>query len=118
MRELLPLSVFALALSLPGQPAVAQTTNATITQALGCTGFIPTADGGIGELITTFDTVVVVKSGGSTSLSCHFDIPAAIDPKITARVYGFACYTWLGLTNDSRMQVSSGGKGTLSCRIR
>lgn len=118
MRELIPLSVFASALLLPIQPSTAQSSGATISKDLGCTGFIPTADGGIGELITTFATVVVVKGNGSTSLSCHFDIPAAIDPKITARVSGFACYTWLGLTYDSRMQVSSGGSGTLSCRIR
>ena len=99
------------------EPAAAQD-GATVNKNLGCGGFIPTAGGGVGELIYTSESVVVVKGYGTTSLSCHFDIPLGMAPESTTRAAGFPCYTWLGLTYDTRMQASSGGNATLSCRIR
>lgn len=108
----------AVALAATSQPAAAQTNGATVTKDQGCGGFVPTASGGFGPVIYTTDSVVVVKGNGTTSLSCHFDIPSGLEPKTTTRASGFACYTYLGLTTDSRMLASSGGNATLSCRIR
>ena len=117
MRVIFPV-VMALALTVITQPALAQDSGATVTKDLGCGGFIPNADGSVGEIIYTDISAVVVKGNGSTSLSCHFVIPPEFAPKTTTRASGFACFTFLGLTNDSRMQASSGGNATLTCRIR
>lgn len=117
MRVTFPI-VVAWALGVATQPAMAQTGGATVSKDLGCGGFVPTATGGVGALIFTSESVVLVKGNGSTSLSCHFDVPAPLVPVTTTRSSGFACYTFLGLTNDTRMQASSGGNATLTCRIR
>ena len=117
MRELYPVAV-ALALGVASQSAMAQTNGATVSKDLGCGGFVPTVTGGVGAIIYTSESHVIVKGSGSTSLSCHFDIPAPLVPATTTRASGFACYTFLGLTRDTRMQASSGGNATLTCRIR
>lgn len=119
MRVTFPCAT-ALALMLAGvsQPAIAQDGGAYIAKDQPCGGFVPTASGGIGPIIYSNEGSVVVKRGGTTSLSCHFDFPPELAPKITTRATGFLCTTWLGLTYDSRMQASSGGNATLSCRIR
>jgi len=108
----------SLALTLTPQSAMAQSNGATVTKDLGCGGFVPTALGGIGALIYTTEGSVVVKGNGSTSLSCHFNIPAGLEPKTTTRSRGFLCNTFIGSTTDSRMLASSGGNATLTCRIR
>lgn len=97
---------------------------ATITKDFGCSGFIPTASGGMGTSISTTESASSVVSGsGSTTLTCHFDIPAGLEPPKTTRASGFNCFVYnssggLVLTTDSRMQANSGGNATLSCRIR
>lgn len=120
MRVTFPIAVaLALILSISHQPALAQTSGATVTKDLGCFGFVPTASGGVGTTkLQTDEGSVVVKGNGSTSLSCHFDIPPGLEPKTTTRARNFLCNTWLGSTTDSRMLASSGGNATLTCRIR
>lgn len=117
MRVTLPI-VVALALGVATQPAVAQSGGTTISKDLGCGGFVPTNTGGVGAIIYTTESRVQVKGNGSTSLSCHFDIPAPLVPATSTRASGFACYTFLGLTRDTSMQANSGGNATLTCRIR
>jgi len=117
MRVTFPI-VVAFALTISTQPTAAQT-GATVGKALPCVGFIPTKNGrDSGVYISTDESVVLVKGNGSTSLSCHFDIPPGLEPKTTTRASGFLCRTWLGSTTDSRMLASSGGNATLTCRIR
>ena len=119
MRVTFPIAVaLALILSISHQPALAQSNGATVTKDLGCFGFVPTASGGVGAIIFTTEGSVVIKGNGSTSLSCHFDIPPGQEPKTTTRARGFLCNTYLGPTADSRMLASSGGNATLTCRIR
>lgn len=108
----------AFTLSTVPRAAMAQSGGATVTKDLGCGGFVPTASGGVGAIIFTTEGSVVIKGNGSTSLSCHFDIPPGQEPKTTTRARGFLCNTWLGSTTDSRMLASSGGNATLTCRIR
>ena len=114
-------SVIALALAstiTTAQPAAAEG-GATIDKDFGCGGFVPTATGGIGEAIYTATTASVRSSGGSTTLTCHFIIPAGLEPEKTTRAFGFLCVTYLGqLTYDSRMQANNGGNATLDCRVR
>ncbi len=120
MRVTFPIAVaFVMALAVAPQPAMAQSSGATIAKDLPCGGFIPTASGGdSGVYIWASDSVVATKGNGSTSLSCHFIIPSGLEPTNTVRASNFACRTWLGLTYDSRMQANSGGNATLSCRVR
>ena len=108
----------AFTLSTIPRAAMAQSGGATVTKDLGCGGFVPTASGGVGAIIFTTEGAVVIKGNGSTSLSCHFDIPPGQEPKTTTRARGFPCNTYLGSTTDSRMLASSGGNATLTCRIR
>lgn len=117
MRVAIPIAV-ALVLGGATQPALAQTGGATVSKDLGCGGFVPTSTGGVGAIIYSDESVVLITGNGSTSLTCHFDVPAGLEPATTTRAAGFACYTFLGLTYDSRMQASSGGNATLSCRVR
>jgi hypothetical protein len=118
MRGSLSLALALAITAAAAQPAIAQDGGAEVSKDLGCGGFIPTESGDVGPVIYTTEGAVVVKGNGSTSLSCHFLIPPDLVPKLTTRASGFACYTFLGLTYDSRMQASSGGNATLTCRIR
>lgn len=122
------LSMTAAAFVLAGSVALPTTAQAaggaTITKDFGCSGFVPTPSGGIGQSIFTTEAASSVVSGsGSTTLTCHFDIPAGLEPPKTTRAVGFPCYVYnssnvLILTSDSRMQANSGGNASLSCRIR
>lgn len=119
MRVALPIAVaFAFACTLGAQPAAARS-GATVSKDLPCVGFIPSKNGqDSGVYISTDESVVLVKGNGTTSLSCHFDIAAGLEPATTTRARGFLCITYLGSTRDSRMLASSGGNATLTCRIR
>ena len=123
MKKQLGFSAIALGLimaSLPiAAPATAQSANAaTITKDFGCGGFVPTASGGFGSFLVSFDgTHSTTNSAGVTSLVCHFDIPAGQEPATATRAEGFLCGTFLGLTNDSKMVASPGGQATLTCKI-
>ena len=102
-----------------GAPALAQSDNAAnITKDFGCGGFVPTATGGFGSGLVSFDgTKSVTNSAGVTSLVCHFDIPAGREPATATRAEGFLCGTYLGVTRDSKMVATPGGQATLTCRI-
>ena len=81
MKKYLGISAIALGMvvaSLPVMPAAAQSANAaTISKDFGCGGFVPTATGGFGSFLVSFEgTQSVINSAGVTSLVCHFDIPA------------------------------------------
>ena len=120
MRVTFPIAaISALAMSVSSQPAMAQTGGATIGKDLPCAGFIPTTGGeDSGNYIYSTESQVLIKGNGSTSLSCHFIIPPELVPPTTTRAFNFYCNTWLGVTYDSRMQASSGGNATLTCRVR
>lgn len=127
MRDWLSVTA-AVALVLAGSVAlptsVQAADGATISKNFGCGGFIPTASGEFGTPIFTTESVSSVVSGsGSITLTCHFDIPAGLEPPKTTRAAGFPCYVFDSssafiLTSDSRMQANSGGQASLSCRIR
>ena len=122
MKKYLGISAIALGMvvaSLPVMPAAAQSANAaTISKDFGCGGFVPTATGGFGSFLVSFDgTQSVVNSAGVTTLICHFDIPAGQEPATATKASGFGCGTFLGFTNDSKMVASPGGRATLTCKI-
>jgi len=127
MRDWLSLTA-AVALVLTGSvtlPTNAQAAGgATISKEFGCYGFVPTPSGGTGTSLYTTDAASSVNSGsGSSTLSCHFIIPAGAKPTKTVRASGFDCFVFnsaneFELTQDSRMQANKAGNATLSCRIR
>ena len=92
---------------------------ATVTRDFGCYGFVPTADGGFGDLIYTGErTHAVANSGGTTSLICHFVIPDGEQPATATESDGFLCYAFTGYTNDTKMVATPGGQATLTCKIQ
>lgn len=122
MKKYLGLSAIALGMvvaSLPVMPAAAQSANAaTISKDFGCGGFVPTASGGFGPFIVSFEgTHSTTNSAGVTSLVCHFDIPAGLEPATATKASGFGCGTFLGFTTDSKMVATPGGQATLTCKI-
>lgn len=112
----------ALALTIATQPVAAQSGGATVTKDGPCLGFVPTSIGTPGTVITTTDSLVILKGNGSSSVTCHFEIPAGLIPAKTTRAQGFDCTVIVGgtiaSTTDTRMLASSGGRATLTCRIR
>lgn len=114
-KTFLILGAVATAAIIPAAPALAQ---GTIVIGDGtCTGFVPTPSGGIGAFL--FDgRVHVVTKGSRTTLTCHLDIPEGLEPKKGVRAHGVPCQTTLGVTNDTRMQASPGGRAVGTCRIR
>ena len=104
------LAAFAASLALAG---------AEVTKDGGCTGFVPsdTLDGQPWlETLFTTETQGVVTPSGNTKLTCQFDHGTPIKHANSAR--GFLCNTYLGLTNESKMTASPGGKATLTCWIK
>lgn len=111
-------SLLAMAV-LPATPAFADSDNAAaVIRDEGCTGFIPTADGLPGPLITTTKGHHrVVTSSGVAMLSCHFDIPRSEAPPRPRTAQGFKCRVDGVWTNKTTMLVSPGGRGLLVCKI-
>ena len=112
---------WAMVLGVATMPTAAQA-GATVSDGGLCGGFVPTSDGGVPALITTPESHTLLKGNGSSSITCHFDIPGALVPAKTTRARGFDCNVYvggkfLGTTTDSRMLASSGGRATLTCRI-
>ena len=122
MKKYLGISAIALGMvvaSLPVMPAAAQSANAaTISKDFGCGGFVPTATGGFGSFLVSFEgTQSVSNSAGVTTLICRFNIPAGQEPATATRASGFGCGTFLGFTTDSKMVATPGGEATLTCKI-
>jgi hypothetical protein len=90
---------------------VAQADPAVVIDEFGCTGFVP--DNGT-SLFTTESHAVLTRSGVNI-LTCHFN-HAVVLPHATG-AQGFLCGTVFGLTSDTKMLATPGGKATLVCKI-
>ena len=93
---------------------------AVVIDDFGCGGFVPNADTPTGlpalaNLITFEQTHSVTTKSGVTILTCHFD--HAVDLPHATAGRGFLCGTSLGLTDDTQMFASPGGKAILVCKI-
>lgn len=113
------LGLLAAGFAAPITPLAAQSENAAVViDDSGCGGFVPTADGGIGALIFTPDGAHAVRtSSGNQILTCQFDIPEGSEPATATMASGFLCGTYFGLTTDTKMVASPGGKATLICKL-
>jgi hypothetical protein len=117
MKKLL-IGAGIVALTLAAQAPIQASPAVTIDE-FGCGGFVPTASGGFGSfLVTNEKTHSVVTSSGNTMLVCHFEIPAGQEPSRATRAEGFFCGTFLGVTTDSKMVATPGGRATLTCTIK
>ena len=88
---------------------------ATVINDFGCGGFVPDVDGVTEDFISTTETHSVVTDKGVTILTCHFDHD--IDLPMAYGATGFLCGTFLGLTDDSKMLATPGGKAIMVCKI-
>ena len=97
---------------------VVQAEPAVVVDEFGCGGFVPgdtpTGFPALAFLFTTESRALLTKSGVSI-LTCHFD-HAVVLPHATGS-QGFLCGTVFGLTNDTKMLATPGGKATLVCKI-
>lgn len=89
---------------------------ATIIREFGCV-IIPADWGGAASLFTN-ETHSVETPSGNTKLTCHFDIPAGLEPATDLIFKGFNCGTFLGLTTNSQSVVSTEGRILLRCMIK
>ena len=116
-KSIAMLGAVALLTIMPATPVLAE--SPIVIDEGACFGFIPTASGEF-DPATIFGPgrIHVVTKGSWTTLTCHLDIPPNLIPKKVRRANGVECYTSLGLTNDSRMQATPGGRATATCRVR
>jgi hypothetical protein len=104
----------------PATMAVAASDNAAqITQGVGCTGFVPTADGEV-DLDALINTEEghhrVITSSGNKIVSCQFDIPEELVPSSTRSASGFECSVNGETTTDSRMLATPSGRAVMICK--
>jgi hypothetical protein len=98
--------------------AQAQSTGAFVAQDLSCGSYIPDTDSTLSEdYVTTSDGHQTTSASGNLSLLCHFIIPAGDALSGRGQAVGFPCQTYLGLTYNTQVTVSSAGNMTLICKI-
>lgn len=117
-RPIALLGATALLSILPETPALAE--GSIVVHDGLCSGFVPTADGGFdpGALLETQDTQIV-QNGGWVKVTCHFDVPDNLVPAKGVKADGVECMIpGFGLTTDSRMSASPGGRAVGTCRKR
>jgi len=119
MRNFTALLGAAAMLSLfPATPALAQDGGATITKEDGCFGAVPDASGQLTGIFVTGSLISRSTKSGITTMTCHFDLSPEESPPRATRAAGFVCGTPIGLTSDTRISASPGGRMVMTCRIR
>ena len=89
---------------------------ATVIDDFGCIGFVPDLDGGSLGGVFTEESHAVSTKKGVTTLTCHFDHDVDLPHATGAK--GFLCNTLFGLTENTRMLATPGGKAVLVCKIK
>jgi len=105
---------------LPATTVLASSENAASVARNGeCWGFVPTSNGGVGDMIhTTEGHHRVVTRSGSSVVSCEFDIPNRLKPSGVTKATGFGCGVDGQPTNHSSMLATPGGRALLICEIK
>lgn len=113
-------TLLAAGLAGPAVSVAAKSENsAQIVKDGGCFGFVPDGNGGATTgLFNPEGAHAVSTKSGNVTLVCHFDIPEGFEPAKAVKADGFLCGTYFGLTNDSRVLATPGGKATLICKIK
>lgn len=59
----------------------------------------------------------VITSSGKSNLTCHFVIPAGLEPDRPVKKSGFECTVNGHETTNSSLLMTPGGTATLSCKV-
>ena len=118
MNKLLgPLGAAALLAVLPATPALAE--GAVITPDGSCGGFVPNEDGSQGSGLLGEISLSNSTKSGNLNITCKFDVPEELVPSKTRKASDFLCAFPDGTLADySRMVVTPGGSGSLTCKKR
>ena len=102
-----------------GSRAYAQDGPAVVINDFGCSGFVPNGSTptGFPDLAWLFTTEshAVRSASGNQILTCHFDHQVDLDKATQGE--GFLCSTAFGLTVNTHMVATPGGKATLICKV-
>lgn len=115
-KSLAMLGAAALLSVFPATPALAE--GATVTKDGVCYAFVPDGSGGLTSIVAIGEALTRTNNSGNTTMTCHFDLDDSQSPPKAARARGFPCETPVGLTHDTRINASSGGRMVMTCRIR
>ncbi len=114
-------AAFVGAMSLGVPVAHAQNANAAVViSGEGCNVVVPNAAGQLAppSVFVTDGKFHRVFRDGAWLISCHADLPETMVPPELRRAEGFLCGSpTIGLTRDSRMQATPGGRWSVSCRV-
>jgi hypothetical protein len=92
---------------------------AVVVDDFGCGGFVPNPDTEDGfpplAFLSTTESHAVLTKSGVNILTCHFD--HLVDLPYATGARGFLCGTVFGVTDDTKMIATPGGKATLVCKI-
>ena len=100
----------------PAAPALAD--GAIIDEGGNCFGAVPDANGDLTGAQVTGDYSSRTTKSGITNFTCHFDLTDEEAPDKSTKARDFACGTPLGITTDSRINASPGGRMVMTCNIR
>jgi hypothetical protein len=107
----------ALVTIFPATPALAD--GAVITPDGVCGGFVPNEDGSAGDFLLGNISLSNATKSGNLNITCKFDVPDDLVPSKTRKASGFICGFPNGsTTTNSRMVVTPGGSGSLTCKKR
>ena len=100
--------------------STAHAERAVVIDDFGCSGFIPNGDSetglpALGGVFTDTESHVVKTKSGVNILTCHFDHEIELAHATAGR--GFLCSTVFGVTDDTKMIATPGGRATLVCKI-
>jgi hypothetical protein len=109
------LGVAAMLTILPATPAFAQ---ATVDKGDGtCEGQVFNSAGVFSGPVFTGNLVYRTTGSGAQILTCHFNVPPALQPARTVHTRGFECYVDEVVTTNTRASISRGGRMLLTCRL-
>jgi hypothetical protein len=111
------LGAAALLTIMPTTPALAD--GAVIYPDGSCGGFVPTESGGMGPALLGEISLSNTTKSGNKNITCKFDVPEELVPSKTRKATDFSCaFPDFTLATESRMIVTPGGSGSLTCKTR
>jgi hypothetical protein len=117
MRKLIAsLGAAALLIIIPETPAFAS--GSVVIDGDNCYGVVPDASGSLtgASVVGTYDSRTT--KSGITNFTCHFDLTPSEAPSKNVKASGFDCTTPVGLTTNTRVNASPGGRMVMYCTIK
>lgn len=114
------IGVAAILTIVPATPALADE-GAIVAHDGLCGGLLPDGEGGFTDIFFLGEANTRSTPSGIITVTCHFTLDPSIVPDGNLKASGFDCYTQEnggGLTTDTRLNVSPGGRAVLTCRLK